>query len=157
MNYHNIKHDDMLNGDGLRVTLFVSGCEHGCYGCHNPETHSVSSGIPFDESAKEEIFEALAKPYIDGITFSGGDPLHPDNISEVLALIKEIRSVFPEKSIWVYTGYELVDILGMSLGGEILMNIDVLVDGKFDLSLADENAHWVGSTNQHVRKIKISS
>ena len=90
MNYHNITKDDMLNGDGLRVVLWVSGCTHCCDGCQNPETWEVSSGIEFDEAARKELFEALEPDYISGITFSGGDPLHPFNREEVLALAKEL-------------------------------------------------------------------
>lgn len=89
MNYHNITKDDMLNGDGLRVVLWVSGCTHHCHGCQNPITWDVAGGIPFDKAAEDELFEALSKPHISGITFSGGDPLHPFNRDEVFRLIKK--------------------------------------------------------------------
>ena len=89
MNYHNITKDDMLNGDGLRVVLWVSGCTHCCDGCQNPETWEVASGIEFDEAAETELFEALAQEHISGITFSGGHPLENGNISEVYNLCKE--------------------------------------------------------------------
>lgn len=154
MNYHNIKHDDMLNGDGLRVTLFVSGCSHHCPGCQNPETHPIDSGIPFDEAAKEEIFEQLSKDYIDGITFSGGDPCHPENIDTVVHLMYEIKDKFPDKTIWLYTGYT-VDELGMRHWGvNVLRLADVIVEGEFVKELADVNAPWVGSTNQNVIRKK---
>ena len=91
MNYHNITKDDMLNGDGLRVVLWVSGCTHHCPGCQNPITWDVAGGLEFDENAENELFEALAKPHCSGITFSGGDPLHPFNREEVFRLIKKIR------------------------------------------------------------------
>lgn len=107
INYHNITHDDMNNGDGLRVVLWLSACSHHCYNCQNPQTWNPSSGIPFDESAKQEIFTELSKDYISGITFSGGDPLHENNLDEVLKLVKQIRIFFPEKSIWLYTGYHV--------------------------------------------------
>ena len=154
MNYHNIQHDDMLNGDGLRVTLFVSGCEHRCYGCHNPQTHALSSGIPFDDDAKHEIFNELEKDYISGITFSGGDPLHPKNAPEIGNLITEIRSLYPTKTIWVYTGYKYEDLLNEEKYVNILREIDVLVDGKFYVTQADVNAPWVGSTNQRVIRLR---
>ena len=93
MNYHNITKDDMLNGEGLRVVLWLSGCTHRCPGCHNPQTWDVTSGIPFDAEAKAEIFTELDKDYISGITFSGGDPLHPSSINEVGQLIKELKNV----------------------------------------------------------------
>ena len=108
INYHNITHDDMNNGDGLRVVLWLSGCSHHCHNCQNPQTWNPDSGIPFDESAKQEIFNELSKDYISGITFSGGDPLHENNLNGVLELIQQIRISFPEKTIWLYTGYKLL-------------------------------------------------
>ena len=106
MNYHDIKHDDMNNGPGLRVTLFVSGCDHYCNGCQNPETWDTKSGIPFDNTAIEEIFKQLDNDYISGITFSGGDPLNANNRVEVCSLIHQIRLKYGKsKSIWIYTGY----------------------------------------------------
>lgn len=158
MNYHNITHDDMLNGDGLRVVLWVSGCEHKCYGCQNPQTHALSSGIPFDEDAEQELFDELKKDYISGITFSGGDPLHTKNREEVLKLVKKVKSNFPDKTIWVYTGYTFEDLLAMNNESinSILQNIDILVDGKFYMKLKDINAPWVGSTNQKVIDVQQS-
>ncbi len=99
MRYHNITKDDMLNGDGLRVVLWVAGCSHCCRECHNPVTWDPNGGLLFDDAAREEIFEQLAKPYISGITFSGGDPLHPANRPDVRKLIGEIRRQMPEKTI----------------------------------------------------------
>ena len=104
MRYHNITKDDMLNGDGLRVVLWVSGCDHCCKECQNPITWDPNSGLIFDESAKKELFDELEKSYVSGITFSGGDPLHANNIYEIKELAKEIRTKFPEKTIWLYTG-----------------------------------------------------
>lgn len=150
MNYHDIKHDDMLNGDGLRVTVFLSGCNHCCKGCQNPETHALDSGILFDDNAKNELFDELRKDYVSGVTFSGGDPLHPANIEEVLTLIKEISIEFPTKTIWVYTGYEIEEVEKLKCGEDLLLNIDVLVAGRYIEELADINAHWVGSTNQKI-------
>ena len=106
MRYHNITKDDMLNGDGLRVVLWVAGCGHHCKGCQNPITWDPNGGIPFDDAAKAEIFEQLDKDYISGITFSGGDPLYEANRADVTALAKEIKERYPKKDIWVYTGYE---------------------------------------------------
>ena len=104
MRYHNITKDDMLNGDGLRVVLWVSGCSHCCKGCQNPITWDVNGGVVFDESAKQEIFDQLDKPYISGITFSVGDPLHSANRMDVRTLMAEIREKYPNKTIWLYTG-----------------------------------------------------
>lgn len=152
MNYHNITHDDMLNGDGLRVVLWVSGCEHKCYGCQNPQTHALSSGILFDMDAEQELLDELKKDYISGITFSGGDPLHTKNRQEVLRLVQKIKANFPNKTIWIYTGYVFEDLLSMNDDciNSILNNINILIDGKFYMKLKDINAPWVGSTNQRV-------
>ena len=146
MNYHNITKDDMLNGDGLRVVLWVAGCSHHCKGCHNPETWDPESGILFDEDAKNEIFTELDKDYVSGITFSGGDPLFKGNIDTVKALCKEIKQKYPKKTIWLYTGYSFEEIKDL----EVLKYVDVLCDGKFILAKRDTQAHWVGSTNQRV-------
>lgn len=155
MNYHDIKHDDMNNGPGLRVTLFVSGCDHHCNGCQNPETWDTKSGIPFDDTAIEEIFEQLDNDYISGITFSGGDPLNENNRVEVCSLIHQIRLKYGKsKSIWIYTGYTWEEIVNTLT--PILLGIDVLIDGMFEKDLADVNYHWAGSTNQRVIDVQRS-
>ena len=155
MNYHDIKHDDMNNGPGLRVTLFVSGCDHYCNGCQNPETWDTKSGIPFDNTAIEEIFEQLDNDYISGITFSGGDPLNENNRVEVCSLIHQIRLKYGKsKSIWIYTGYTWEEIVNTLT--PILLGIDVLIDGMFKKDLADVNYHWAGSTNQRVIDVQRS-
>lgn len=155
MNYHDIKHDDMNNGPGLRVTLFVSGCDHHCRGCQNPETWSTKSGIPFDQAAKDEIFEQLDKDYISGITFSGGDPLNESNRVEVFGLIHQIRLKYGKsKSVWIYTGYIWEEIIEEVF--PILTGTDVIVDGMFEKDLADVNYHWAGSTNQRVIDVQKS-
>jgi anaerobic ribonucleoside-triphosphate reductase activating protein len=166
MNYHDIKHDDMNNGSGLRVTLFVSGCDHYCPECHNQETWDTNSGIPFDEAAKNEIFDQLSKDYISGITFSGGDPLNKHNVEYVYSLISEIKERFPNKSIWLYTGYtweelwEAWSYCNISVETKYRIKAirlcDVLVDGVFDIDKADVNYHWAGSTNQRVIDVQKS-
>ena len=120
MQYHNITKDDMLNGDGLRVVLWVAGCGHACPGCHNPITWDAEGGLLFDQAAKAELFTELGKDYISGITFSGGDPLFPGNRWE------EIK--------WL----------------PFLDQIDVLIDGRFVQAQADPQLHWRGSANQRV-------
>ena len=100
MRYHNITKDDMLNGDGLRVVLWVAGCDHCCKDCQNPITWDPDGGLLFDEAAKQEIFEQLDKNYISGITFSGGDPLHSANRLDVRALAEEIKTKYPDKTIF---------------------------------------------------------
>ena len=131
MRYHNITKDDMLNGDGLRVVLWVAGCSHGCPECQNPVTWDPNGGLPFTEKEKHELFDELEKPYIAGITFSGGDPLHEVNEVEITELAKEIRDRFPHTTIW-------------------------LLDGRYEKELRDTRLHWRGSANQHVIDVKES-
>ena len=149
MNYHNIKHDDMNNGDGIRVTLFVSGCSHHCKGCQNPETWSINSGVLFDLDAFFEICDELEKDYVSGLTLSGGDPLHPINCKTITKLCKFIKRYYPHKTIWCYTGYQYAQVKDL----DAMQYIDVLVDGEYVEELRDVNAHWVGSTNQKVIKL----
>lgn len=146
MNYHNITKDDMLNGDGLRVVLWVSGCNHQCEDCQNPVTWDLAGGLPFDEKAEEELFEALKKPYISGITFSGGDPLHQFNRQETFRLMKKVKETMPEKTVWVYTGFLWDDFKDV----EDIKYTDVFVDGRFVKALKDDNLQWVGSSNQRI-------
>lgn len=146
MRYHNITSDDMLNGDGLRVVLWLAGCNHCCKGCHNPLTWDPDGGLLFDDAARQEIFGELGKSYISGITFSGGDPLHPANRMDVRALMAQIKERYPEKSIWVYTGDSWEDILHYPL----LKYVDVLVDGEFREDKKDVKLLWKGSSNQRV-------
>lgn len=156
MNYHNITHDDMKNGDGLRVVLWVAGCGHHCKNCQNPQTWDPNSGILFDDSAEKELFTELGKEYISGITFSGGDPCYPGNIDTVVRLMKKAKAIFPKKDIWVYTGYELphltTNVMGWSreTHDAFLKNADVIVDGPYIDKLRDTSLHWIGSSNQHV-------
>lgn len=152
MRYHNITKDDMLNGDGLRVVLWVSGCTHKCKNCHNPVTWDIHGGLEFDQEAKKELFEALAKPYIAGITLSGGDPLHPANCADVTSLIQEIRETFPQKTIWMYTGFCWDEVNTL----EAVQNVDVLIDGPYIEELKDPKLHWRGSSNQRVIRVKES-
>lgn len=170
MNYLKIEHEDVCNGTGLRVVLWLSGCSHHCYNCQNPQTWNPDSGIPFDESAKQEIFNELSKDYISGITFSGGDPLHENNLGEVLKLVQEIRISFPDKTIWLYTGYDF-DLLNSKYNEykytpfaasadewltrwEIISNVDILIDREYIDEKRDITLKWRGSSNQRVIDIK---
>lgn len=136
----------MLNGDGLRVVLWVAGCAHACPGCHNPVTWDPEGGLPFDEAARREIYEELEKDYVSGITFSGGDPLHPANIRGVTELARQIRSDFPDKTIWLYTGSTWNEVRDL----EVARYVDVLVDGTFQEEKKDNTLRWKGSSNQQV-------
>ncbi len=152
MRYHNITKDDMLNGDGLRVVLWVAGCSHCCKGCQNPSTWDPDGGLLFDESAKQEIFEQLEQPYIDGITFSGGDPLHCANREDVKQLMLEIKEKYPDKTIWLYTGDSWENIRNYPM----MKYIDVLVDGEFKIDLRDITLLWKGSNNQRVIDVQAT-
>jgi anaerobic ribonucleoside-triphosphate reductase activating protein len=175
MNYHDIKKCDMLNGDGIRISLWVSGCEHNCNQCQNPQTWNIDSGILFDEEAGKELLEALEKDYISGITFTGGDPLHENNLEDVLNLVNKIRILLPNKTIWLYTGYTWEEIWEHNLSGtdlygkpwtgwsidrchrqDILRQCDVLVDGRYEEDKKDITLKWRGSANQRVIDIQQS-
>lgn len=146
MRYHNITKDDMLNGEGIRVVLWVAGCEHACEGCHNPITWDEHGGLEFDEEAKQEIFAELENDYVSGITLSGGDPLFISNREAITELCKEIREKFPTKTIWLYTGYRFEEIKNLP----VVKLVDVIVDGRFVNSLKDAKLPWRGSENQRV-------
>ena len=143
---------DVNNGDGFRVTLWVAGCTHHCKGCQNPETWDFKGGQPFGPEAHEYLFSELAKPYIQGITFSGGDPLcSPD---EVTALAKEIKEKLPKKDIWVYTGYTIEQIEADPKLAQILPYADVIVDGEYVQALRDVTLAFRGSRNQRILDMK---
>lgn len=152
MRYHNITKDDMNNGDGLRVVLWVAGCDHCCEECQNPLTWDPNGGILFDDDAKAEIFEQLDKPYISGITFSGGDPLHIANTADVAELAAEIKEKYPDKTIWLYTGSSWETIYDYP----VMRYVDVLVDGEYQKDCRDVNLMWKGSKNQRVIDVKAS-
>lgn len=158
MNYHKIEKYSVANGTGIRVVLWVSGCTCYCRGCQNPQTWSFQGGQLFDEKAKQELFEALDKPYIQGITFSGGHPFEKPNRSTVYYLAKEIKEKFPTKDIWLYTGYTWEEIYknGIREIWRTLPWIDVLIDGKFIQELKDLTLKWRGSSNQRVIDVKKS-
>lgn len=156
MNYHNIKTDDMLNGDGLRVTCWVSGCDIGCFNCYNHQTWDFNSGIPFTEDTMQEILYDLSKPYIKGLTLSGGHPLDPLNVPEVLKIVKRVKMVFPNKDIWIYSGYVWEDIIKDETLKEILKYTDVLVDGAYVDELRDISLPFKGSSNQRIIDVQKS-
>ena len=154
MNYLDIKRVNMVNGVGLRTAIWIAGCERHCPGCFSPYTHDFKAGVVFDNKAKEELFRDSTEDWCAGITFVGGEPVHPVNREEVIQLAKEHRELFPEKTIWIYTGYcwgEIVEDPEMS---EIVRYVDVICDGPFVESLKDPNLEWVGSSNQHVIDVK---
>lgn len=157
-----------MNGTGLRVCLWCSGCDHHCKNCQNPITWDPNDGAKFDIKAKNEIFNELSKDYISGITLTGGDPLHQNNLESVLDLVNEIRLSYPEKTIWLYSGYTWEQIMYpvvtndfnperdkfLKMRREIVKQCDVLVDGRYEEDKRDVTYHWAGSTNQRVIDVK---
>lgn len=161
MNYANIKYNDISNGEGVRTSLFVSGCNHGCKGCFNREAWDFEYGNIFDEKVLEDIINSIKSPYISGLSLLGGEPLNPKNQYGVYKIIKEFRKEFADtKNIWCYTGYTYKDdfIRGNTAYTEyieyILENIDVLVDGKFIEELKDVSLVFRGSSNQRIIDLK---
>lgn len=150
MNYHGITKTSVANGTGIRTVLWVAGCNHNCKGCHNPQTWDIESGQLFDESAKQELMLALSKVWCNGLTFSGGDPLHPNNRDCVTEIAKEVKERFPEKDIWLYTGYEYESVNDL----EVMQYIDILVDGEFVEELRDLRLKFKGSSNQRIIDVK---
>ena len=170
-NFHNITHDDMRNGEGLRVVLWLSGCSHHCKECQNPITWDPNIGLPLTDWEMAEFWEWLDKSWTQGATFSGGDPLHPVNRAFVGQTMEHIKDTRPDKDIWVYTGYELKhssegfyfeDENGETFFYAGLQYIDVLVDGMFDCDvrkadiLSGKKVLWCGSSNQRIIDIRES-
>lgn len=149
MNYQTIVKDDLINGTGVRVSLYVSGCSHGCVGCFNESAWDYRSGTPFGEDQVQIILSELEKPYIEGLTLLGGDALMPKNIGTVLELCKIVKEEFPNKNIWCWTGYTLEEVQE-NHAHDILQYIDVLVDGKFVEELKNLKLPFRGSENQRV-------
>ena len=156
MRYHNITTSDMLNGDGLRVVLWLAGCDHHCSGCQNPITWDPDGGLIFDRMAEHELISKLYPKHISGITFSGGDPLNSANLTGVHYLCKLVRKIYPEKTIWLYTGYTWEEIMENRILQEVVGFVDILVDGRFEKGKADVRYPWAGSTNQRVIDVQRS-
>lgn len=154
MKYHNITKADMLNGEGLRVVLWTSGCIHHCPACQNALTWDAEDGVDFTDETINEIYEELDHDWCAGLTLSGGDPLFIPNRKVIRDLVMNVKKRYPEKTIWSYTGYtweELQEQLKTDeYLKEILENIDVLLEGRFVLKLAEEKLRYVGSANQRI-------
>lgn len=160
MNYAQIRVCDIANGEGVRVTLFVSGCTHHCPGCFNPEQWDFQAGEPFDTNAQERIFEALRPEHIAGLTLLGGEPMEPENQRALVPFLRDFRKRFGQtKTLWVYTGCELeCDLQSPSrwrteVTDEFLSLIDVLVDGPFIERLKDPSLAFRGSSNQRILRL----
>lgn len=156
MNYHKITKFDVDNGQGIRTVLWVSGCPHNCYKCHNPQTHDINSGILFDNSAMTEILNSLNYDYVKGITFSGGDPLHTNNRNKIAEISSKIKETYPNKDQWLYTGYTFEQILKSDEMINAIKYINILIDGRFEFTKRDITLKWRGSSNQRIIDVQRS-
>lgn len=157
MYYGEIKNCDIANGQGIRVTLFVSGCTNRCKGCFQPQTWDFEYGAPFTGETEKELLKLLSPAYISGLTLLGGDPFEPKNQKDLLPFLKKVRKSFPEKNIWAFTGFRYEDEL-LKSGAypncpeteEMLSLIDVLIDGRFVEELKNISLQFRGSENQRI-------
>ncbi len=155
MNYHQYYPIDVVNGPGPRCTLFVSGGVHQCKGCYNQRTWSLSSGHRYTQEMEDKIIADLKDTRIKrrGLSLSGGDPMHPANLSAVLQLVQRVKTECPDKDIWLWTGYTLAELDDSQQA--LLPYIDVLVDGKFIQEQADPGLEWRGSANQVIHRFTL--
>lgn len=148
MNYIRIDNFDTANSKGIAVVLWVSHCPHHCAGCHNPQTWSEESGKLFDAKAAQDFFGAIENPHIQNVVFSGGDPLSDFNVEVVNGLMKDIKALYPQKKIIVYTGYTIEEILQNTLRRQAIRNVDYLIDGRFEKDNKVKGLDLRGSYNQ---------
>lgn len=160
MHYGMIKNYDIADGEGVRVTLFVSGCTNHCKGCFQQETWDFSYGDEYDEQTEKEIIDSLKPPYIAGLTLLGGEPFEPENQKELVKLLKKVKEIYPNKTIWSYTGFVYdKDLLQgqrkyTDVTDEMLSYLDVLVDGPFVLEKKNISLAFRGSENQRIINMK---
>ena len=155
MYYGRIKKYDIADGEGVRVSLFVSGCTNHCKGCFQPETWDFQYGQPFDDAAKERILTELSQPFIQGLTLLGGDPFEPSNQEALVPFLRTVRERFPDKDIWSFTGYTLEELQSdgpprCDVTDAFLDLLDVLVDGRYEEDLHDISLRFRGSSNQRL-------
>lgn len=158
MNYCNIKKFDIANGEGIRTTLFVSGCRNRCKNCFQPETWSFDYGKPFDEAAMEDIFRSMENSSVRGLTLLGGEPMEPENQRGLLPFLREFKKRYPKKDIWLFTGNLLEELTAgvgnhfksLDITPEILSYVDILVDGRFEEDKKRLGLRFRGSENQRI-------
>lgn len=153
MKYNLIRKMDIANGPGVRISVFMQGCPFHCSNCFNPETWDFDGGKVFDDEVIEHIISLAKDDYIKGLSILGGEPMHPKNIEGTLKLAKQFKKTYPNKTIWVWTGYLFEQI---SKGNEDIKYIDVIVDGQFKQQLHNPKLKWRGSSNQRVIDVKKS-
>lgn len=168
MRYASIRSLDISNGEGVGVSLFVQGCDRHCFNCFNSDTWDFNGGKEWTEETKNKFIKLINRPYINRISVLGGEPLAEQNLDEVLSLIKEIRISFPEKTIWLYTGYKFEDLINeihypldskwedKAWRQSIVKLCDVLIDGEYIDEQRDITLKWRGSSNQRVIDVKQS-
>ena len=162
MHYGKIKKCDVANGEGIRTSLFVSGCRNRCEGCFQPETWAFDYGTPFDSAAEEEIFDSMRIPSVRGLTVLGGEPMEPENQRELLTFLRKFKARFPDKTVWLYTGNLYEELTDPTLGsnkclditGELLSCVDILVDGRFVKERHRLGLRFRGSENQRIIDMK---
>ena len=157
MNYCGLKLFDVANGEGIRTSLFVSGCRNRCEGCFQPETWDFDYGEPFDDTVCEKIFSTMENPSVRGVTLLGGEPMEPENQTGLLPFLKKLKERFPEKNVWLYTGYLYEELIGktpsekrIDITDELLSLVDIMVDGRFDKSRYRLGLRFRGSENQRI-------
>ena len=146
MNYISMTKAEIANGYGVRVALWVSGCDHHCKNCQNPTAWDCKAGQLFTEEDFHKLMNELSLPYYDGLTLTGGDPLYPSNIRNIEYIVTKVKEVFPNKTIWCYTGYNFEEIKNLN----VMKYIDVLVDGEYIDTLRDVTLPFCGSSNQRI-------
>ena len=151
MRYNKIRRMDISNGPGVRVSIFMQGCSFHCENCFNPETHDFKGGLEFNDDVIDEVISLAGNDYIKGLSILGGEPLHPNNIKGTTMLAKKFKEKYPDKTIWVWTGF----LYDRDLEGKDIFNyIDVLVDGRYEDNLHNPTLKYRGSSNQRVIDIK---
>ncbi len=156
MNYATIKKNDIANGPGVRVSLFVSGCRHKCPGCFNSEAWDFSYGAPYTEETEKEILAALDKQHVLGLSLLGGEPFERENRTALAALCARVRALYPEKTVWCYSGFTFEELYADEGARVLLSCLDVLVDGRFEMAKKDLALLFRGSSNQRILDVKKS-
>lgn len=154
MRYNKIRKMDISDGPGVRVSIFMQGCTFKCKNCFNPETHDFKGGTEFTDETIDKVLSLAGPDHIKGLSVLGGEPMHPVNIDGTMKLVKAFKEKYPNKSVWVWSGFLYDDI--MERNKEIFNYIDVLVDGQYDDSLHDPTLKWKGSSNQRVIDVQKS-
>lgn len=156
MNYSNYLNCDTVNGDGVRCTLFVSGCSRGCKGCFNKETWDYRYGLPYTQEFENKIIQDLNSPYIRGLSILGGNPIENKNFETVLKLCQRIKRELPDKDIWIWCGQTLNEVKNNLIFSQILDTVDVVVDGPYIEELKDTKINFRGSSNQNINYRNIN-